>query len=117
MALVNCGECGKEVSATAKVCPHCGNKGIQKERFKEWKKENPTKWKVILGVGFLFLFSTFFLMESEPSDCECSKLMSKYGIRKSHNQFVPKEDKDDHMYCVKHHFLIPTNEDGSDPCK
>jgi hypothetical protein len=24
MALVNCRECGKEVSNQAKVCPHCG---------------------------------------------------------------------------------------------
>lgn len=26
MALIKCKECGKEVSSTAKVCPHCGKK-------------------------------------------------------------------------------------------
>ena len=25
MALINCKECGKEISNTAPVCPHCGN--------------------------------------------------------------------------------------------
>ena len=26
MALIKCVECGKEVSSSAKVCPHCGIK-------------------------------------------------------------------------------------------
>jgi predicted amidophosphoribosyltransferase len=26
MALIKCGECGREVSTTAKVCPQCGAK-------------------------------------------------------------------------------------------
>ncbi len=26
MALDNCPDCGREISATAKVCPHCGGK-------------------------------------------------------------------------------------------
>lgn len=26
MALITCEECGKEISSTAKICPHCGHK-------------------------------------------------------------------------------------------
>ncbi len=32
MALINCSECGKEVSNKAESCPHCGNKQIPKKR-------------------------------------------------------------------------------------
>lgn len=42
MALINCKECGKEMSDTVKKCPHCGfvNKDLKKEKnlFKENKK-------------------------------------------------------------------------------
>jgi len=30
MAMVKCKECGKEISDTAKACPHCGAKRISK---------------------------------------------------------------------------------------
>ena len=30
MALIICKECGKEVSDTAKCCPHCGYRNLQK---------------------------------------------------------------------------------------
>ena len=30
MALIICKECGKEVSNTAKFCPHCGYRNLQK---------------------------------------------------------------------------------------
>lgn len=29
MALIKCSECKKEISSTAKVCPHCGFKMIR----------------------------------------------------------------------------------------
>ena len=32
MALINCRECGKEVSNEAESCPHCGIRQIQKKR-------------------------------------------------------------------------------------
>lgn len=38
MALKNCKECGKEVSSSAKKCPHCGVK-------------NPGGWFSYTGVG------------------------------------------------------------------
>lgn len=28
MALIKCSECNKDISSTAKVCPHCGHKMI-----------------------------------------------------------------------------------------
>ena len=37
MALINCPECGKEVSLTAVSCPHCGY-GVKKH-FEDIEKE------------------------------------------------------------------------------
>lgn len=50
MALIKCGECGNEVSDTAKTCPKCGFK--IESHAKEEKKEK-TKVKTILIVAVL----------------------------------------------------------------
>ena len=58
MALINCPECGNQMSDTAKKCPHCGYKT---------KKINK---KIILGIilaiiGIIaFVFTEFFLAEA-----------------------------------------------------
>ena len=117
MALIKCSDCGEEISPNAKTCPKCGNKKIQLALFKQWRKDNPTKFKLIFifGIGIFILFGVIG-NAILPNDCECNKLMNQYGILKRHNQFVPEESKSDHMYCVDHHFSPPTNEDGSNPC-
>ena len=45
MALINCPECGKEISDSVKKCPHCGKK-IKDNRFKEFV----FKHKIIFGL-------------------------------------------------------------------
>lgn len=37
MALINCTECGKEISDSAKQCPHCGSQTKQGKRMTEAK--------------------------------------------------------------------------------
>ena len=36
MALINCPECGKEISDSTKICPHCGYKLKNKSASKKW---------------------------------------------------------------------------------
>lgn len=36
MALINCPECGKEISDSTKICPHCGYKLKNKSDGKKW---------------------------------------------------------------------------------
>jgi predicted RNA-binding Zn-ribbon protein involved in translation (DUF1610 family) len=120
--LTKCPDCNQEVSKTAKVCPNCGNKKLlQQQRQQQfeakWQALSPLKRKVIF-IAFVCFVVLYILISlfSYPDKCECNKLMSKYGILKGDNQFVPESDKDIHMRCVKTYLTIPTNEDGSDPC-
>lgn len=61
MALVKCKECGKEVSNTAKVCPHCG--------VKHPSITNTQTAKGCFGIiGFVVLFATAMaLMDDDPA--------------------------------------------------
>ena len=54
MALINCPECGKEISDSVKKCPHCGKK-IKDNRFKEFI----FKHKIIFG---LFIIICVFII-------------------------------------------------------
>ena len=49
MAMIKCNECGKEISDTAKACPHCGA-----------KVPRPSIWPWVVGVPFA-LFLAFLL--------------------------------------------------------
>ena len=54
MAMTKCPECGKEVSDTAKTCPHCGH-------------ELPQKPNVVAGIfilGAIFLIALFYQASS-----------------------------------------------------
>ena len=47
MALINCPECGKQVSDTASLCPHCGcnvQKGIKKQAKELSNKQAIEDW-------------------------------------------------------------------------
>lgn len=43
MALINCPECGKEISDRAKACPHCG----APLRIKKQKSEKSNRQKIV----------------------------------------------------------------------
>lgn len=51
MALINCPECGKEISDSVKKCPHCGKK-IKDNPFKQFV----FKHKILFS---LFIVSDF----------------------------------------------------------
>lgn len=59
MALINCSECGKEMSTTAEKCPHCGcctdhGKSVAEAKilFVKWGV-----WVILIICGFVMLFS------------------------------------------------------------
>ncbi len=65
MALINCKECGKEMSENATICPNCGNpntltKEEKQEAIKD-KKENSIM--LIIGTIFLIILIPILLKE------------------------------------------------------
>jgi hypothetical protein len=61
MALINCKECGKEISDTARSCPYCGFHGRQKKLS---LKEDMFQITVvsILGVSLIALTMLIFYL-------------------------------------------------------
>ena len=54
MALINCKECGKEMSSTVKKCPHCGYKNEQlKGETKEKRANFIKKYKKVIIIGII----------------------------------------------------------------
>lgn len=81
MALINCPECGKEISDTTKVCIHCGYRLKQKRKEpKEDRKENKINIRkfigiaggILLAVGLVFGgvigFNTFYITADRAYD-------------------------------------------------
>ena len=61
MALINCPECGKEISDMAPACPHCGyssNPATAQKSFSEASKKNIKKWGIIgvIGITLMIMF-------------------------------------------------------------
>jgi len=62
MALINCPECKKEVSDSAKTCPHCGYKLIEDDvkktdsQSKKNKKKNGCLTLLIIGAVLIVIF-------------------------------------------------------------
>lgn len=70
--LVTCSECQKEVSSSAKICPHCGYSGIisdfNKAQREECEKSN--KWvtsvlSVIAGIVVLYMGTCMIQSKNE----------------------------------------------------
>lgn len=55
MVLINCKECGKEVSKSAKTCPHCG---VNKPYKREPTKQQNIAFGLILILIFLMLYES-----------------------------------------------------------
>lgn len=53
MALMNCPECGKEISDKAEMCPNCGY--ALKTVVEENKQKKSSKLKVVIGIALLVL--------------------------------------------------------------
>ena len=51
MALINCPDCGKEMSDRAPACPHCGHPNAKAVTIEQTGK----KWKFLQLFGVIFL--------------------------------------------------------------
>jgi predicted nucleic acid-binding Zn ribbon protein len=56
MALVNCKECNKEISSSAKVCPECGNPIAEKR-----KEANNRSQMILILIGMLLFLALYKL--------------------------------------------------------
>lgn len=74
MALKKCKECGKEISTTVKMCPHCGYNEIKEK----WKKSNSLGCIFIIGIVFLILWASNRLSENDKK--ARMELAEKYKI-------------------------------------
>ena len=67
MALIQCTECGKEISSNAKTCPNCGSPVILPPTEKEIRKRNVNKWIKYLTL-FLLGFMIYKCFSSQKDD-------------------------------------------------
>jgi len=68
MALVKCYECSKEISDTAKACPHCGANKKKKEKYSRWNSagrfwyEKENKFVISSLLVILIVSSYYFYL-------------------------------------------------------
>ena len=63
MSLINCKECGKEISSTVKKCPHCGYKNEQlKEETKDKRANFIKKYGKSITIVTIFYNIIFTLI-------------------------------------------------------
>lgn len=74
MAMIKCSECGKEISSTAEMCPHCGSK-TSRGRSAEEVRGYLVGW--ILAVGLLFV-GLFMMATNIGTYNECVQHLEYY---------------------------------------
>lgn len=81
MALINCAECGKEVSDRAPICPHCGAPIAGKMKNETKQKSKVLSWT--LGVpGAIFLpFFIYGIFASQTPEGKAKQAV-RYGIER-----------------------------------
>ena len=94
--LFNCPDCNKEVSKTAKVCPHCGNKKLKKQiAEKNWAEMDPKKKKMIyIGAGafvVLWIVVSVFGGSDKPDACNCYDVLNIPTTRMGNQMPLPVE--------------------------
>lgn len=75
MALIKCEECKKEISDSAKQCPHCGykkRKNIKLNKVIDKFKNNKKAWLVIVGLSLL-MFIIIIALLCLPSEKKMRK--------------------------------------------
>ncbi len=77
MTLVKCTECKKDVSSTAKVCPHCGKKNPMQEELSDNAK-GIIGWISLIITGLL-MYSCISL-SNEEGDAEYSKCVESCNM-------------------------------------
>lgn len=96
MALIKCPECGKEMSDTAKTCPHCGYKKPFKNPLNVFFYTHPRILGAILAVIFLGVF--YWLMINGAFDSKETRKMiqeSKQIIKEAEE--VQKKAVDEYL--------------------
>jgi hypothetical protein len=85
--LFQCPDCGKDVSKSAKTCPHCGNKKLKNQIAKQqWANMDPKKKRnIYIAFGAIFtLIVVANLINTKPDPCECYNILDvptkKVGI-------------------------------------
>ena len=91
MALINCRECGKEVSNKAESCPHCGIRQVQKKRG-----FLATMFNGLIIVTVVFTVWNIFLSDliNSPSSKQTTP-KQKSPQKKSLKQEIPKKKAKD----------------------
>lgn len=70
MALINCPECGAEVSSTAVSCPHCGHPFVNPVVVADTpKKDSFPSWVFIplILIGAVILFAVFMMLRKDDT--------------------------------------------------
>lgn len=99
MALINCPECGKQVSDTAPACPHCGYPIIEDGEPAESVGPNKQKKNNLLGWGgiILAIFIVWAIAKTCGSDAENSYENTPADTSSITTNEVSKEDKQEEI--------------------
>lgn len=107
MALIKCGECGKEVSTSAVACPHCGA-----------KKPKTSIWpRLLLGIlvafGLIFLSGIYagHLQGGEAAEAVSARLIDKKEVTVSIEKYVNSTDRKYLYVCGIAHFKTAKGSD------
>ncbi|MCH8029050.1 MAG: zinc ribbon domain-containing protein [Candidatus Dadabacteria bacterium] len=97
MAMIECKECGKEISSKAKACPHCG-----------WRREMPAwvKYAIFFGLIFTMVATIYYatsLPESTPK--KDSIYNSKWyrdmlSVNSEYKDYIKSIDEKSMMYLI-----------------
>ena len=114
MALINCSECGKEISDKAAACPHCGcpvaiintdkTQTVKKKQTKTVKK--PKTAKILLGIvcAIVVIFAIFFI-RSNFSRYDWNDIQLNYLLPEPESKWGKlSSNRDDYLSLTVHRF-------------
>jgi len=109
MALIKCSECGKEISNSAKSCPHCGF---------VYKKDNSTLKTIIICIGTLFSIVLVILFISILPDI-IDSILERKALNTIIGEYTIVNSSNDHLNetisITKENTKIPCSEDYFPP--
>lgn len=96
MSLINCPECGKEISDTIKACPNCGFKIKHKKSFKMIGKKKIKAIIIIIGIIIILaavaIFSTI-LISNQIKKAEAQRIADAEAQRIADEKKAKENDK------------------------
>lgn len=96
MALINCPECGKQISENAEACPNCGNP-ISKQPIgnKNVASRQSLMNKIFLGIGVAIIAFIIYAIAVAPSH-QMTPDKAKNLLREAEQDFKEQVEKDDY---------------------